>query len=472
MKVFVTGATGVLGRAVVPLLVAAGHQVRGLARSDANVATLRQLGAEPVSADLYAVASLREAVAGSDAILHLATKIPPTNEAGRPTAWAENDRIRREGTRNLVDAALAAGVGTLIYPSITFVYRDGGDAWLEADTAALDAGFVRSTIDAEGEVARFANAGNRGITLRMGGFYGPGAASTEDQLRLARRGIALLVGTTTAYQPMIWVDDAASAVVAALDRAPSGVYDIVDDEPLRRGELAAVFARAVGRRRLLRPPSWLARLLGGAATELLGRSQRVSNRRFKAATGWTPSVPNARVGLARLTSGGPGTTGGGPRKVPGRVRAGLLYLALMSLVIGFWTQLAPRSFYDGFPGLGHVWVAVDGPYNEHLLRDFGATNLALAVVVLVAFLRPTATLVRLAAFSSLVWQVPHTLYHLVNVDTLPALGDQIAQSATLLLSLVVALVLLRDAARLDARASIAPALKGVSQRAAEGMVKV
>ena len=463
MKVFVTGATGVLGRAVVPLLVAAGHDVRGVARSDGNVATLRALGAEPVQADLFSVASLREAMAGSDAVLHLATKIPPTNEAGRPAAWAENDRIRREGTRNLVDAALATGVETLIYPSVCLVYRDGGDVWLEAETAALDPGSIRSTLEAEAEIARFAANGRRGITLRNGSFYGPDAASTEDQLRLARRGVAPLIGADDGYQAMIWVDDAASAVVAALERAPSGVYDIVDDEPLRRGELTVVFARAVGRRRLLRPPLWLARLLGGEAMMTLARSQRVSNRRFKAATGWVPGVPNARIGLARLAPRESGTPGGGRRGVAGRVRAALLYLALLSLVIGFWTQLAPRSFYDGFPGLGHAWVAADGPYNEHLLRDFGATNLALAVVMLAALLRPTVTLVRLAAFSSVVWQAPHTLYHLVHVDTLPALGDQVAQSATLLLGVVVALGLLWDAGNLERRVVAAPA-RGTAPR--------
>jgi hypothetical protein len=182
------------------------------------------------------------------------------------------------------------------------------------------------------------------------------------------------------------------------------------------------------------------------------------------ATGWVPGVPNARIGLARLTSSEPGASGGGRRGVLRRVRAGLLYLALLSLVLGVWTQLAPRSFYDGFPGLGHAWVAVDGPYNEHLLRDFGATNLALAVVMLAAFLRPTATLVRLAAFSSLVWQAPHTLYHLVHVDALPALGDQVAQTATLLVGVLVALALLWDASYLDRRVAATPTPPGTVPR--------
>ncbi|MDP9371862.1 MAG: NAD-dependent epimerase/dehydratase family protein, partial [Chloroflexota bacterium] len=218
MDVFVTGATGVLGQPVVRRLVAAGHRMRALARSEANVATLRELGAEAVRADLFNVASLREAVAGSDAVLHLATRIPPTKEVLRAAAWRENDRIRREGTRNLVDAALAAGVATFIYQSVCFIYPDGGDAWLDAAaTPPAPTPHLRSTLDAEAEVARFTATGRRGIALRMGFFYGAGAGMTRELLDLARRGIAAVFGSGGAYQPLIWVDDAAAAVVAALE---------------------------------------------------------------------------------------------------------------------------------------------------------------------------------------------------------------------------------------------------------------
>lgn len=303
MKIFVTGATGVLGRPVVRRLVAAGHTVRGLSRSPANAALLRQLGAEPVAADLFDAASLRAALQDGDAVLHLATKIPPTSRAGRLSAWAENDRIRRDGTHALVTAALASQpTRTFIYPSFALVYPESGDAWIDAaNTIAAPTAIQRTTLDAEAEVARFASAtGRRGLSLRMGAFYGLDVPSAQDQLRIARMGFSPVPGRPEGYLPLIWVDDAASAVVAALDRGDSGVYDIVDDNPLRRAEITAAMAAVVGRKRLRPLPAWLMRLVGGPGVDSLSRGQRVSNRRFKAATGWAPSVPDAHAGLPRL----------------------------------------------------------------------------------------------------------------------------------------------------------------------------
>lgn len=303
MKVLVTGATGVLGRAVVRRLVADGHTVRGLSRSAENAALLRSLGAEPVEADLFDADSLRAALQECDAALHLATKIPPTSRAARLSAWAENDHIRRDGARALVTAALASPtVKTLIYPSFAFVYPESGDAWIDAETTpAAPTTVERSTLDAEAEVARFAAAPvRRGLSLRMGAFYSPDAPSTQDQLRLARLGVAPLPGRPEGYMPLIWVDDAASAIAAALAQGDSGVYDVVDDTPLRRAEIAAAIAPVVGRKRLRFLPAWLMRLAGGVATDAMSRGQRVSNRRFKEATGWTPSVPDARPGMPQL----------------------------------------------------------------------------------------------------------------------------------------------------------------------------
>jgi nucleoside-diphosphate-sugar epimerase len=303
MKVLVTGATGVLGRSVVARLVAAGHSVRGLSRSTDNAALLRRLGVEPVGADLFDVDSLREALLDCDAVLHLATKIPPTSRAGRVSAWAENDRIRREGARALVTASLASEtVRTFIYSSFALIYPDSGDAWVDAEQTPTDpTAIVQTTLDAEAEVARFAaEEGRRGLALRMGAFYSPACHSTQDQLRLARLGIAPIPGRPGGYLPMIWIDDAASAIVAALDHGTSGVYDIVDDLPLTRAEIAAAIATAVGRGRLHFLPAWLMHMAAGVGAETLGRSQRVSNSRFKAATGWTPTVTDARAGMALL----------------------------------------------------------------------------------------------------------------------------------------------------------------------------
>jgi 2-alkyl-3-oxoalkanoate reductase len=302
MNIFVTGATGVLGRPVVRRLVAEGHAVRGLSRSAANATLLRQLGAEPVEADLFDVATLRDAVADCEAVLHLATKIPPSSRAGRLSAWAENDRIRRDGARNLVTAALGSRVTTLIYPSFAFVYPDSGDRWIEATTTdPAPTAILQSTLDAEAEVARFAaDAGRRGISLRMGTFYGPAVPSMREQLRMARWGLALLPGAPEAYLPTIWIDDAAAAVTAALGQGAPGVYDIVDDDPLPRAEVIAALAHAVERERLRRLPAWLMALLGGPGVETLSRSLRIANRRFKAETGWAPAVTDARAGMGRL----------------------------------------------------------------------------------------------------------------------------------------------------------------------------
>ncbi len=301
MDVFVTGATGVLGRPVVRLLAAEGHRVSALARSESNEQLLLRLGIRPVRGDLFDAASLARAVAGSGAVLHLATRIPPRGKATSPDAWAENNRIRAEGTRNLVSAAVAAGASTFLYPGICFIYRDGGDGWIDAETAGVDAGpGLDSTLRAEEEVARFTAGGGRGIVLRMGYFYGPEAESSLDTLALARRGAAIVAGPGDAFYPSVWVEDAATAVVAALRAAPAGTYDVVDDEPLPRRELARAVADAAGRPFVLRPPMWLLKLVGGAQTEFMGRSQRVSNRRFKAATGWAPAVHDAREGWRRI----------------------------------------------------------------------------------------------------------------------------------------------------------------------------
>ena len=136
--VFVTGATGVLGRATIPQLLAAGYSVRALSRTEANDATIHALGAEPVRGDLFDQRSLREAMTGVNGVLHLATRIPPSSEMRRRSAWAENDRIRAQGTKNLVDAALAADVHVFVYPSFAFVYPESGDSWIDAALTPVD----------------------------------------------------------------------------------------------------------------------------------------------------------------------------------------------------------------------------------------------------------------------------------------------------------------------------------------------
>src|SRR2546427_6725803 len=284
MKIFITGATGVLGRVVARLLVDGGYQVRAFARSPRNESQVREIGAEPFAGNLFDPSSLREALSGRDAVLHLATHIPAAKDATRPGAWRENDRIRSEGTRKLVDAAIECGVTTFIYPGIVSVYPDAGANWIDAATPPAPTSILQSSLDAESEIGRFTGAGHRGIVLRMGAFYGPRASNTVQMLQTAHRGIALIFGANTAYQPLIWVDDAALAVVDALRKASAGIYDIVDDEPLQKRELASILAAAVRRHRLVRPPVFLLWLFGGKNVMFQAGSQRVSNRKFRAET--------------------------------------------------------------------------------------------------------------------------------------------------------------------------------------------
>jgi nucleoside-diphosphate-sugar epimerase len=292
MNVFVTGATGVLGRRVVPLLVAAGHDVTAIARTPGKADALRAAGARPADASLFDPDSLRAAIDGHDAVLNLATHIPPLSKAAWPGAWKENDRIRTEGSRNVVEAALTADVGRHVQESISFVYADGGDGWID-ESSEVDAGvLMKAALEAERQTDRMIDAGRAGVVLRFAVFYGPDASHTVDYVRMASRGQAPVVGRPEAYVSHVHLDDAASAVVAALD-LPSGIYNVAEDDPVTKGELADVAARAAGRSRLSFAAARAARL-GGRKTEPLRRSQRITNQKLRSASSWSPTFTSIR----------------------------------------------------------------------------------------------------------------------------------------------------------------------------------
>ncbi len=305
-RVFVTGGTGVLGSALLPLLADAGHEVVVAARPGSNVRCLGNARAIAVSIfDRDEVGHLLE---GADAIVHLATHIPTGPSSLDAAAWHENDRLRAEATAALVDAAIDAGVTTFVYPSVCFVYADSGCAWLRAGAPLDSAAVLDSTLTAEREVARFAaRADSRGVVLRLGGLYGPSTPSTRAGLAAAARGSAALPGPDEAYTPTLWDHDAGTALAAALD-APSGVYDIVDDDPLPRAEVNDLYFRAVGRQSTsTRAPS--SDDLVATSLEFLLRSHRITNSSFRQTTGWRPSVASvtdAARSLALIASEVPG----------------------------------------------------------------------------------------------------------------------------------------------------------------------
>jgi nucleoside-diphosphate-sugar epimerase len=296
--VFVSGATGVLGRRVVAGLVASGHLVTGMARRPSKRDELCSIGVRPVALDLFDRAAVRAAVAGHDVVCNLATAIPVGPAAGTPSAWEENDRIRRLASRNLVDAALATGTRHFVQESIAFLYADGGDRFLDESAALSATAITSAALVAEGEAARFADRGGAGVALRFGQFYGLDSGHSVDAIKAVRTHRTVEPGPATAYRSPVTTDDAASAVIAALDAA-SGIYNVVDDRPLSRSEYVDALANACG---VTSPnvPSDVPDL--PPAFAVLSRSLRVSNRRFRAVTGWRPRFPSAWEGWASVVA--------------------------------------------------------------------------------------------------------------------------------------------------------------------------
>ncbi len=296
MKVFVTGATGAVGRFVVPRLLAENHEITALARTNEKATVLTDAGASVAQVSMFDRVALTSAFAGHDVVVNLATAIPPASRAWRASSWAENRRIRTEGSTAVVDAALAAGVRQVVQESITFTYPDRGDRWIDEDVPIEPPPGTYSTAVAEANAQRFTDAGHAGLVLRFGAFYGPGSAQSDQILAAARRHVGLVMGRPGGYLSSIHLDDAAAATCAALG-APPGVYNVVDDEPLTRRDFATAVGAALGQRTWLYVPGRAA-LLGGDRTAALTRSQRVANGRFRIATDWAPRYANARDGWA------------------------------------------------------------------------------------------------------------------------------------------------------------------------------
>ena len=294
MRIFLTGATGVIGRRALPLLIGAGHSVTAVVRRPQSHAELFRAGATPIEVDLFAADAVRKAVAGHDAVVNLATHMPAGYRAFLPGAWAENDRIRRFASANLVDAAMATGATRFIQESFAPVYPDCGDAWIDERTPIAPVRYNRTVADAERSAERFSGIGGAGVVLRFAMFYGPDSWFTRDLIGYVRRGWAPIPGVADAYTSLVSHEDAAAAVVAALG-VPPGTYNVVDDEPLRRREFFDSLAGVLGVAPPRLPPPWL-KYLFGSLGEMLARSLRISNRKLRDECGWAPRYPSMREG--------------------------------------------------------------------------------------------------------------------------------------------------------------------------------
>ncbi|MGH6655534.1 MAG: NAD-dependent epimerase/dehydratase family protein [Actinocrinis sp.] len=283
MRVFVAGATGVLGTAAVRRLVSGGHEVTGIARSHEKRRMLDALGADAVQVDLFDEPGMRRAIAGHDVVCNLATRIPIGAGPARGQAWRENDRVRAEGGAILARAAADCGALRLVQEATATVYRDNGQDWIDENAAVDPTLTTRSSLAATKAAMGFADQYRFAVVLRFGAFYGADP-NTRWQLDRVRRGKPVLLGEPDGYVSPITVEDAAGAVVAAL-AAPSGIYNVAA-QPVHRGEWARALGTAAGADASARfVPPLRRRLMGGRA-EPAGRSQRISSDAFHTATGW------------------------------------------------------------------------------------------------------------------------------------------------------------------------------------------
>jgi nucleoside-diphosphate-sugar epimerase len=310
MRIFVAGATGVIGRRVVPLLVQAGHDVTGAGRSAEKRAELQRAGARGVSVDLFDAADVRRTVAGHDVVLNLATAVPKPWQMFLPGGWRAMDRVRQRVSATLADAALAGNtVGRIVQESFAPIYADSGDDWIDERSPLKPARYNRSVLDAESNALRVTAAGRAGVVLRFGGFYGPDDPYTMQMLDIVRRGWFPLFGRPEGYFSFVEHGDTARAVVAALS-VPPGIYNVAEREPMRRRDLAAGLAQLVGARAPHFFPPWVARLAGSLG-ETLGRSLRISSRKLERAGDWTPRYSTTLDGFRAIVAG----TSAGPKHV-------------------------------------------------------------------------------------------------------------------------------------------------------------
>jgi nucleoside-diphosphate-sugar epimerase len=304
MRVFVAGGTGVLGRRLVPQLVARGHQVSATTTSAAKLGLLEQLGAEGIVMDGLDAASVCKAVAAArpDAIVHEMTALSVALN-GRPNFRhperfiATTNRLRTEGTDHLLDAANATGVSHVVAQSVANWTEIGGGGRV-SEEERLSSEEVGPKMRGAAEALRHVEdvvVKARGAALRYGAFYGPG--STDDLIELVRKRQFPLVGCGTGYFNWVHLDDAASATILALEQQAKGIFNIVDDEPAQVREWLPYLAESAGARRPRRLPKWLAQLLAGEMVKMVTEGRAFSNAKARRELGWELRYPSWRQGF-------------------------------------------------------------------------------------------------------------------------------------------------------------------------------
>lgn len=310
MRVFVAGATGAIGKPLVPMLIANGHDVVGTTRTDAKRDLLHRLGARPVVVDALDADAVTRAVsqAAPDVIVHQLTAIPPVINMRRfDREFALTNRLRIEGTDHLLAAGRAVGVQRFVAQSNAGVpYARTGEG-IKREDAPLDHDPPRAMRQVLAAIRHLEAAVMRadwteGVVLRYGWLYGPGTSIALDplgsQVDLIRKRQFPIVGGGTGIWSFVHVEDAATATLAAIEGGPAGIYNVVDDDPAPAFEFLPALAAAVGAKAPMRVPRWLGRLAAGevavrAMTEIRGASNDKARREL----GWHLRYPSWRQGF-------------------------------------------------------------------------------------------------------------------------------------------------------------------------------
>ncbi len=311
MKVLIAGATGALGVPLVRALIAGGHEVLGMTRKPGKRGFLTSLGALPLVADVMDRYNLLRTVDGlhADAVVHVLTALP-RNGPLRHRDMYQTDALRDTGTANLLTAARAVGAHRFLAESMTLGYGYGnwGEQVLTEEQPFAPPGQSRELErhlaafrELEGQIFEATRAGwIEGVALRYGALYGPGAGTAE-MVELLRRWRLPLPGGGRAVMSWVYIEDAVSATVAALERArPGQAYNIVDDEPVRLHDFFSLLAQMFSVPPPESLPGWVLRLTVPYAYAFLTTTMRVSNARAKHELGWTPTAPTYREGIARI----------------------------------------------------------------------------------------------------------------------------------------------------------------------------
>lgn len=311
MRVFVAGASGAIGRPLVRRLREASHDVTGMTRRPERAEEIRAAGADAVVADALDRDRLVDAVraARPDVVVHQLTSYTTGPDPRKPATYAATNRLRTQGTHNLVAAAIAAGARRLVAQSVAFLYRPiGGWVKSESDEPWLDApGHFGGVIDAALELERGVTGadGIEGVVLRFGFFYGPGTGYGADggYAEEVRRRRLPIVGRGDGTYSFVHLDDAAAATVAACERGAPGIYNIADDEPAPTREWLPVYAAALGAKRPRRVPAAIVRIVAGRAVAAMATGMRgASNEKAARELGWQPSHSSWRTGFASSLS--------------------------------------------------------------------------------------------------------------------------------------------------------------------------